>query len=141
MDLSDSRSGPLAVMHSRLRGCVFLRRSPDRVSQVPRPICPCALPPLTPGSPAIASTHYFIAGFRLHPYPADWPLPLRNEADPGSLALRLTGSPFEASPDGSLRPTLDWLHVEWAIHMVSSFHLTRSAKLGLAHQMDADARR
>jgi hypothetical protein len=111
---------------------------PDRVSQVPRLICPCALPPLTPGSPATASTHCFIADVRLHPYPADCPLPSRNEAEPGSLALRLAGSPFEASPDELPRPTLDRLHVEWAIYMVSSFHLTRSARLGLAHLMNAD---
>jgi hypothetical protein len=36
------------------------------------------------------------------------------------------------------RFTPDWLHVEWAIYMVSSFHLTRSARLGLAHPMNAD---
>jgi len=61
-----------------------------------------------------------------------------NEAETSLLALRLTGSPFEASSNGSLRSTLDWLHVEWVIYMVSSFHLTRSARLGLAHPMDAD---
>ena len=86
-----------------------------------------------------ASTHFFITGFRLHPNRADWPLPLRNEAGSSSLALRLTGLPFEASSNGSLRSTLDWLHVEWEIYMVSSFHLTRSAKLGLAHLMNADS--
>ena len=61
---------------------------------------------------------------------------IRNEAETGSLALRLTVSPFEASSNGLLRSTLDWLHGEWAIHMVSSFHLTRSARLGLAHPMN-----
>ena len=85
-----------------------------------------------------ASTHFFITGFRLYHNQADWPLPLRNEAESGSLTLRLAGSPFEASSNGSLRSTLDWLHVEWEIYMVSSFHLTRSARLGLAHLMNAD---
>jgi hypothetical protein len=56
----------------------------------------------------------------------------------GLLALRLAGLPFEASSSGLLRSTLDWLHVEWAIYMVSSFHLTRSARLGLAHPITAD---
>jgi hypothetical protein len=125
-------------MHFRQRALRVSTPLPDRVSQVPRLICPCALPPLTPGSPATASTHCFIASVRLHPYPADCPLPSRNEAETGSLALRLAGSPFEASPGGSLRPTLDWLHVERAIYMVSSFHLTRSARLGLAHRMNTD---
>jgi len=37
-----------------------------------------------------------------------------------------------------LRFTLDPLHVEWDIYMVSSFHLTRSAKLRLAHRMDTN---
>jgi len=85
---------------------------PGRVSQVPRLICPCALPPLTPGSPAIAFTYCFLAGFRLHPYLADWPLPSRNEAESSLLALRLAGSPFEASSNELLRYTLDRLHVE-----------------------------
>jgi hypothetical protein len=54
-----------------------------------------------------------------------------------SLALRLAGSPFKAPYNELLRSTLDWLHVELAIYMVSSFHLTRSARLFLAHRMDA----
>ena len=70
----------------------------------------------------------------LHPYLADCPLPSRNEAETGSLALRLAGSLFEASPNGLPRFALDWLHVEWVIYMVSSFHLTRSARLILAHR-------
>jgi hypothetical protein len=138
MGLSDSRLGPPTVIVFPLAVAACRHAAPRRVSQVPRLICPCALPPLTPGSPATAFTPCFIAGVRLHPYQADCPLPSRNEAETGSLALRLAGSPFEASPNGLPRPTLDWLHVEWAIYMVSSFHLTRSARLGLAHRMNAD---
>ncbi len=141
MSLSDSRHGPLTVICSRWRLPRVATRLPCRVSQVPRLICPCALPPLTPGSTATASTHYFIADVRLYPNRADCPLPSRNEAEPGSLALRLAGSPFEASSNGLPRSTLDWLHVEWVIYMVSSFHLTRSARLGLAHPMNADERK
>jgi len=65
MGLSDSRLRPPSVMYSRWR----LRRSIPllgRASQVPRLICPCALPPLTPGSPAAARAHCFAVGFRLH---------------------------------------------------------------------------
>jgi hypothetical protein len=39
--------------------------------------------------------------------PADWPLSLCNEAEPGSLALRLTGSPprgFDARITPTRRP-------------------------------------
>jgi hypothetical protein len=52
-----------------------------------------------------------------------------------SLALRLACLPREASPDGLLRRTLAWLPAERAIVRVSSFQLTRSARLGLAHQI------
>src|ERR1017187_10382738 len=138
MGLSDPRPEPLAVRCSRWRLLRAAAPLPGRASQVPRLICPCALPPLTPGSSAVASTHCFTADVRLHPYPADCPLPWRNEAETSLLALRLAGSPFRASPNELLRSTPDRLHVEWAIYMVSSFHLTRSARLGLAHRMDAN---
>jgi len=58
-----------------------------------------------------------------------------------SLALRLTGSPFKAPYNELFRSTLDWLHVELAIYMVSSFHLTRSARLVLAHPINAEEHR
>jgi len=85
MGLSDSRRSHPPVMYS---GLVFRAPSgalPRRVSQVPRLICPCALPPLTPEGPATACTHCLIASYRFHPYPAGWPPPSRNEAETGSL--------------------------------------------------------
>src|SRR6202789_1627103 len=97
MGLSDSRQGPSAVIYSRWQLPRAATPLPCRVSQVPRLICPCALHPLTPGSPATAFTHYFIAGVRLHPNPVGCPLPSPNEAETVLLALRLTGLPFEAS--------------------------------------------
>jgi hypothetical protein len=54
---------------------------------------------------------------------------LRNEAETGSLALRLTPSPSKASHHGSLRRTLGRLHAERAIHMSSSFQLNRPNRL------------
>ena len=58
----------------------------------------------------------------------------RNEAESSSLALRLTPSPPEASPAGSLRPPLGWLRVKRATHTVISFQITRPIRLILAHQ-------
>jgi len=108
MGLSDSRlrtargyGFPLAAT------ACYCMRLLGRASQVPWLICPCALPPFTPASPAVVCAHCSTAGCRLHPYPADWPLASRNEAEPGSLALRLAGLPFEASPGGLLRLALD----------------------------------
>jgi hypothetical protein len=66
-----------------------------------------------------------------------------HEADSGSLALRLAGSLPEASPARSLRPsparslrpTLGSLPAERAIRRITSFQMTRSARLRLAHRM------
>src|SRR6266404_1373573 len=51
------------------------------------------------------------------------------------LSLRLTGSPPEASPTALLRRTLGWLSVERAINRVTSFQVTRTARLCLAHRI------
>jgi hypothetical protein len=59
---------------------------------------------------------------------------LRNEAESGSLVLRLAGSPREASPGGLLRRSLAWLPVERATIRVTSFQVTRTTRLRLAHQ-------
>jgi hypothetical protein len=56
-----------------------------------------------------------------------------HEADSGSLALRLAGSLPEASPAGLLQLTLGSLPAERAIRRITSFQVTRSARLGLAH--------
>src|SRR6266542_4033309 len=59
MGLSDSRQGPTT-------GYLFpVTVLPLRASQVPLPIFPRALPPLTPTSPTIACARYFIAGLTL----------------------------------------------------------------------------
>src|SRR5262245_5305475 len=47
----------------------------------------------------------------------------------GSLSLRLTSLPSQASPAGLLLLALGRLHVRWAIYMVSTSQLTRSARL------------
>ena len=121
------------VMFS-LRALASSPSPPRRVSQVPRSICLHAPSPPTPASPATACAHCFIAGIRLHHSWADWPLAgLRNEAESGSLALRLADSPPEASPLGLLQAALGRLSLEWAIERMNSFQFIRSARLCLAH--------
>src|SRR6266498_4172553 len=127
MGLSDSRQGPTT-------GYLFpVAVLPLRASQVPLPIFPRALPPLTPTSPTIACARYFIAGPRLpllrligHSFL------LCNEAETGSLALRLACSPCKASPVELLPLTLAWLLAERAIYKISSFQNIRSARIILA---------
>jgi len=59
---------------------------------------------------------------------------LCNEADMGSLALRLACSPRKASPAELLPLTLARLLVKRAIYKISSFQNIRSARLILAHR-------
>jgi hypothetical protein len=56
----------------------------------------------------------------------------------GSLALRLTCLPREASPAKLLQPTLAWLLVERVIYKVNSSQFTRSARLGLALRINTN---
>ena len=63
---------------------------------------------------------------------------LCNEAETGLLSLRLTDSPLRASPWPLLTRTPDWLPAERAIGRVTSFHVTRSTRLNLSHQISAD---
>ena len=63
-----------------------------------------------------------------------------NEAVSGSLALRLTRSLPGASPRGLLHATSESLPVERAIDRVTSFHVTRSVRLFLAHRISRTER-
>src|SRR5262249_25517253 len=61
-----------------------------------------------------------------------------NEAETGSLALRLASSPSRSSTGRLPATPPSRLHGERAIAMVSTFQLTRSARLNLAdrrHQL------
>ena len=110
------------------------------VSQVPRSICRHPPSSTTPGSPAAARARCFAAGCRLRPFRKVGHSQLLgfNEAESGSLALRLT-SPRSQASTGRLPITpLSRLHGERAIAMVSSFHLTRSTRLILTHQNKAN---
>ena len=76
---------------------------PSRVSQVPRSICRHPPSSTTPGSPTVASPHYFTVGGRLRPFREVSHSQLLgfHEAESGSLALRLTSSHSQASPGWS----------------------------------------
>jgi len=60
-----------------------------RASQVPRSICRRPPSSTTPVHPAVAYARCFTAGARLHPIGKVGRSHLRNEAESGSLALRL----------------------------------------------------
>jgi len=136
MNPSDSRSRP---NHSYLFpwpvvAAVHTLVTPRRVSQVPRLVCQRPPPPTTPGSSTAAIAHCFAVDTRLRHLWQVGHSQQRNEAESGSLALRLTPSSHGASVAGSPRHPPDRLHGERAITMVSSFQLTRPARLCLAHQ-------
>ncbi len=110
-------------------------KSLDWASQVPRLICRCPPSPITPSRPMAACTCCFATGSRLHQIRMDGRGHLCNEAESGSLTLRLTPSPHRASTAGSPRQPPAWLHGQQAITMICTFQQTRSARLSLAHRM------
>ena len=93
-----------------------------------------------PGEPGRCTCSYLRDRHRLQRIRASGHSQLRHEAESGSLTLRLTPSPHEASFDGSLRQTLVWLRGARACTTVSTFQLTRSARLRLAHRIGANTR-
>ena len=108
---------------------------PGRVSQVPRSICRHPPSSTTPGSPTAALARCLAVDCRLRPFGKVGHSQLLgfNEAESGSLALRLTSSRSQASTGWLPITSLGRLHGERAIAMVSSFHLTRSPRLLLTH--------
>jgi hypothetical protein len=124
MGLSDSRQGRPRVMFSprSAEG----KPSPCRASQVPRPICPCAPPPITSESPTNANTCCFIVDSRLHPIRRAGHSQLCNEAESSSLALRLTRLSARGfnGQDYSIRCPSNYMDKQ-AISMVGTFQLTR----------------
>ena len=106
MDLSDFRRSRPAVMSSRRA----LRPSPQprRISQVPRPICPRALSPITPASPVGSMARCAPHRRRASPHPKGWPTRRKcYEGESGSHALRLTrslgGASTRQSPERAAR--------------------------------------
>ena len=133
MDPSDSQ-------RSRMKVMFFLHTlansSPLRwVSQVPRLIFPHALSPITPGGPMAAYTRFFTIGGGLHHSLAGWPLS-SCVTRPNRVHLRYGSRVRSAGlrPFGLLRGPPAPLPAEREINRVTSFQVTRSARLRLAHQ-------
>jgi hypothetical protein len=87
--------------------------------------------PKHPGESDDCSYPCFVAGIRLHPKGEDWPLSVLPFHEAESVRFRYGSRvclPRLRQRDCSLS-TLVWLHVRWAIYMVSTSHLTRSARL------------
>jgi hypothetical protein len=107
--------------------------------------------PYHPGAPYRCTCLLLPCKFQASPHPAGWPLPVMcNEAETGSLSLRLTRSQsrgstsFASHLSGGDRPASrdrlpsrrgPPLHGEQAITMANSFQLARRTRLGLAHQI------
>ena len=132
MSLSRSRSGRRTVMDSRV---ALNWDSSNRVSQVPV----CSVGARCPQSPREVVTLQLLVTSRhvlASPVSEGWP-PRNSLTRPNRVhayALRLTPLHQEASTSELLLPPLPQLHGERALTMVSTFQLTRSARLGLAHQ-------
>lgn len=87
--------------------------------------------PKHPGESDDCSYPCFVAGVRLHPKGEDWPLSVLPFHEAESVRFRYGSRvclPRLRQRDCSLS-TLVWLHVRWAIYMVSTSQLTRSARL------------
>jgi len=133
MNPSDSQCSHMAVMFSH--HLLATLPPPHRVSQVPRLIFPHALSPLTPGGPMAASARCFTIGGGLHHFSAGWP-PSIGVTRPDRVHLRY-GSRVRSArlrPFGLFRGPPAPLPAERAICRVTSFQVTRSARLVLAHR-------
>ena len=96
--------------------------------------------PTTPEGPASALACCFLTGvFRLHPARRTGRLRLANEAESGSLALRLACRPCQVRQIDFSIPRLLGYMSEQAIYMVNSFQFTRSARLILAYRPSGSA--
>ena len=81
-------------------------------------------------------------GYQASSHLEDWPPSLRaNEAESGSLSLRLAGSPSRASAAELLPPPPRSATCRMSNDRVSYFQLTRSHRLILAHQVCATRNR
>ena len=135
---SDSCSSPIAVMDSldQSRRVPKNPSPPEQVSQVPdRSVdARCPLPPRRARPLQVLVASRPVSGFTQSGRLAA-PTCVTRPKRVHAFALRLTSLSSRAPHPGSPRRTPSRLHGERAIPMISSFQLTRSAKLSLAHQM------
>jgi hypothetical protein len=135
---------PLRLPTRPFAGYVFpaqvdLIASPRRASQVPRPIFPRALSPITPGGPMAAYAHFFTIGSGLYLGLEGWS---RSTCvtRPNRVHLRY-GSRVRSAGlrrHRLLRAPPALLPAERAINRVSTLQDTRSARLALALQTHTD---
>jgi hypothetical protein len=91
-----------------------------------------------PGEPDDCFCPCFVIGIRLPPQGEDWPLPALPFHEAESVRFRYGSRvclPRLRQRNCPLS-TLVRLHVRWAIYMVSTSQLTRSARLCLAHPLE-----
>ena len=91
------------------------------VSQPAQPYLPCALPLLTPESPAVARERRFTADFRLQQIWVIGRSHCVTRPVSGSLALRLAGSLHGASAQGLLPTPPASLHAGRSVGMMNTF--------------------
>jgi hypothetical protein len=136
---SDSRPGRWAVMDSRPS---LIRKANHQAGSL-RFLVDLSTPavPYHPGGFDRCKRSLLGDRFQASPSLEGWPSPDSVTRPKGSLALRLTSSPSQASTAGLPRSPLGRLHGERAIPMISTFQLTRSTKLRLTHQRAPRARK
>ncbi len=134
--LSDSRLGRDVVMRSHISLAGRHARRPAAGPGLPGSSLICRRPPspLTPGSPPAARARCFTGGVRFRHLRRVDHYHWFNEAETGSLTLRLTSSPSRAPTTRLPASPPSRLHGERASAMVSTFQLTRSTRLSLAHR-------
>ena len=133
MNPSDSQRSRVTVIYSHHPLAAI--PPPRWASRVLRLIFPRALSPTTPGGPMAAYTRFFTIGGGLHHSSAGRPLS-SCVTRPNRVHLRYGSRVRSAGlrPFGLLRRPPAPLPAERTINRVTSFQVTRSARLGLAHQ-------
>jgi hypothetical protein len=129
MNPSDSQTSPATVIYSRGQFGAPLQVSHSAGSL--RFLVDLSIPAVRshPGGFDRCVCSLLRGRYWLHPFWRAGHPQLLNEAETGSLSLRLAPSPSEASHHGLLRRAHGRLHVERAIYMFSSFQLKRPSRL------------
>ena len=129
MNPSDSQTSPTTVINSRGQFGAPLQVSHSTGSL--RFLVDLSIPAVRshPGGFGRCACSLLRGRCWLHPFWRAGHPQLLNEAEAGSLSLRLASSPSEASHHGLLRRTHGRLHGQRAFYMFSSFQLKRSNRL------------
>ena len=141
---SDSRPCPATVIYSRRQSLEPHAMESSHTVGSLRFLADLSTPAV-PYSPRVAHPlHMLVASRTVSGFTIFWKVDhyhWRNEAETGSLSLRLTSSPSRAPTTRLPAPPPSWLHGERAIAMVSTFQLTRSTRLSLTNQSRTTQRR